>query len=223
MLAVGAAGRVGTFPEDSPHAVNTRAGAGLFVPAFSCAGPELDVVAPGLAVISCQSPAGCVAADGTSLAAAHVAALAVLVLAHHGDFRREFAARNALRVERLFQIVKMTAQPLGDPLRSGAGLPDATRALGLPAAQSGAAGFEAGLGEMRAALNRAGVFDGGERLPLPPEPPRGPALITHLPLAVAAPLIGVGDIAAAMRELDAAMLMAGLSPRAEDGGRRTDL
>jgi subtilisin len=210
VLAVGAVGRAGTFPEESPHALNARADGGLFVPAFSCCGPEIDVVAPGVAVISCQSPQGSVAADGTSLAAAHVAALAALVLAHHADFQREFAARNALRVERLFQIVKLTARPLGDPLRTGAGLPDAPRALGLPA-QLDAPPLDAGLEEMRAALRHTGIFGGGARAPLAPEPPRGPAMIAHLPLRAASSAIGAPDVVAAMRELGAAMAMAGLS------------
>jgi subtilisin len=48
----------------------------FIVPGFSCKGPEVDVCAPGLAVISCQSPDGYAARDGTSLAAAHVAGLA---------------------------------------------------------------------------------------------------------------------------------------------------
>lgn len=222
VLAVGAVGRAGTFPDESTHAVNARAEGGLFVPAFSCCGPEIDVVAPGVAVISCQSPHGSVAADGTSLAAAHVAALAALVLAHHADFQREFAARNALRVERLFQILKLTARPLGDPARTGAGLPDAAHALGLPA-QLGAPPLDSGLEEMRAALRRTGIFGGGARAPLAPEPPRGPAMIAHLPLRAASPAIGATDVAAAMRELGAAMAMAGLSQRTDDKGRRTDL
>jgi hypothetical protein len=38
-------------------------------------------------------------------------ALAALILAHHGDFRGDFASRDFRRVERLFQILKDTAQP----------------------------------------------------------------------------------------------------------------
>jgi outer membrane lipoprotein SlyB len=47
--------------------------------------------------------------------------------------------RTAQRVERLFQIIKASCRPviLGDQRRTGFGLPDAPRALGLMAAQTG--------------------------------------------------------------------------------------
>ena len=45
------------------------------------------------------------------------AALAALVLAHRDEFQSRFARRDAWRVERLFQVIKETAHPLGDPLR----------------------------------------------------------------------------------------------------------
>jgi subtilisin family serine protease len=68
VLAVGAIGQMGTFPDETPHAARATPGAraGLFVPAFSCRGSEVDLGAPGVAVISTQSPEGHVAADGTS-------------------------------------------------------------------------------------------------------------------------------------------------------------
>src|SRR5215831_518463 len=152
VLAVAAIGQAGTFPDDSPHAAYAASAVassgGFFVPAFSCRGPELDLCAPGVAVITCQSPDGYAARDGTSLAAAHVAALAALVLAHHVDFRRDFAARDVRRVERLFQILKETAQPLGNPMLTGAGLPSAPLALGLQLWEPQTS-FGAGLGDMR--------------------------------------------------------------------------
>jgi hypothetical protein len=53
------------------------------------------------------------------------------VLAHHPDFSNGFRTRNAARVDRLFQILKGSATPLnlGDPGRTGAGVPDAVRAV----------------------------------------------------------------------------------------------
>ena len=185
VLAIGAIGRSGTFPDDGLENTESNpqsdlllaAGSGLFVPGFCCVGMEIDLCAPGVAVISCQSPDGYVACSGTSIAAPHVAALAALVLAHRGEFQTRFARRDARRVERLFQVLKETAQPLGDPLRTGAGLPDAARALGirppvfaslrlapLPASR---------LSEMRRAIGFAGLGD----LELLTEPPRGPAAI----------------------------------------------
>jgi hypothetical protein len=77
-------------------------------------------------------PDGYVVRDGTFLAAAHVTGLAALALAHHGDFRNGFGERNAARVDHLFQLIKSSCTPLdlGDPHRTGAGLPEALRLLG---------------------------------------------------------------------------------------------
>jgi subtilisin len=185
VLAIGAIGRSGTFPDDGIESQESNpqsdlllaAGSGLFVPSFSCTGPEVDLCAPGVAVISCQSPDGYAACSGTSIAAPHVAALAALVLAHRGEFQTRFARRDARRVERLFQVLKETAQPLGDPLRTGAGLPDAARALGIQSsvfASLPLAPLPASrLSEMRRAIGLAGLDD----LELLTEPPRGPAAI----------------------------------------------
>jgi subtilisin len=216
-LAVGAIGQLGTFPEDGPQAAQAAqaipAAGGLFVPAFSCRGLELDLCAPGVAVISCQSPEGYAVCDGTSLAAAHVAAVAGLVLAHHADFRREFANRDAGRVERLFQILKETAQPVGQPWQTGAGLPDAVRALGRPSQVRFAfAAFHVGVAEMRNAVRMAGLGEPDGREMIFAEPPRGPAAITQLPLNPS-PLTSTMELGgeAGMQTLKDAMQLAGLS------------
>jgi hypothetical protein len=67
------------------------------------------------------------------MAASHITGLAALVLAHHPDFQGPFRPRNADRVDRLFQIVRASAQPVnvGDPRRTGYGIPDVLVALGL--------------------------------------------------------------------------------------------
>jgi subtilisin len=217
VLAVGAIGQAGTFPDDSVHALHCASaaavGGGFFVPAFSSTGPEIDLCAPGVAVISCQSPEGYAAGDGTSLAAPHVAALAALVLAHHVDFRRDFANRDARRVERLFQILKETAQPLGNPVLTGAGLPRAPVALGLQAhAWTPHVSLGPGMEEMRDALRRAGLagFDYAESPG--PLPQRGPAFVAPLPLTPLWPQgIGVMSPDAWLSDLKAAMRLAGLS------------
>lgn len=136
VLAVGAIGRLGTFPPDSYHATQLTgmpAADGYFPARLSASGPEVDVCAPGVAVTTTASPSGIGTVDGTAIAAAHVAALAALVLAHHPDFRSGFLARGPARVERLFAIIQTSCRPLPhiDPMRVGAGLPDAVMAVGL--------------------------------------------------------------------------------------------
>ncbi|GGQ40517.1 S8 family serine peptidase [Couchioplanes azureus] len=136
IFTVGAVGQVGTYPPESHHAAQqsgmpTREG--LFVARSSCTGPEVDVCAPGVAVISAVGPEGRAALDGTPIAATHVAALAGLVLAHHPDFRYGFGMRGPARVHRLVQLIKASCRPLAgaDPYRCGAGIPDAAVAVGL--------------------------------------------------------------------------------------------
>jgi hypothetical protein len=198
VLAVGAVGQIGTFPEDTPHSVHANAAfftGGIFVPAFTCKGPEVDLCAPGIGIVSCQSPDGYAAADGSSLAAPHVAALAALLLAHHPDFRGNLSKRDALRVERLFQMLKESARPLGYPAQTGAGLPDAARAFGLQSRPvPWAPPFAAGLDDLRNAIHRAGLakWDGPAMTgaSMPP---------THV------------DIETGLHNLRSAMQMAGLS------------
>jgi subtilisin len=213
-LAVGGVGQAGSFPVDSQPGdqplMTIDDGRGLFIPAFSCKGPELDLCAPAVAVVSCQAPDHYGARDGTSLAAAHVAALAALILAHHADFQRDFANRDDRRVKRLFQILKATAQPLADPTFSGAGLPDAAVALGLPPEARLPAMAHGGLEAMRNAMRRAGLAAPVNGTAILPQPPRGPAEVMHLPLRPAQAPVAAG-LGAGLHDLKAAMLMAGLS------------
>jgi subtilisin len=161
-------------------------------------------------VLCGQSPDGYTAWDGTSLAAAHVTALAALVLANHADFQNQFAVRNAVRVERLFQLLKQTAQPLAEPLRTGAGMPCAPLALGLQLPPMPLAGsFGAALGEMREALRRAGLWGQAQA----PQPPRGPATMTNFVLTMNPPIaMDTAGAAGGLHDLKAAMQRAGLSP-----------
>jgi subtilisin len=146
VLAVAAVGKQGEFPPESYHGTQVLAGNGrvvssdgFFSARFTCFGPEVGVCAPGVAILSSVPPDNFAVWDGTSMAAPHVTGLAALVLAHHADFQGAYKARTAQRVERLFQILKQSAQPLnlGDPYRVGAGLPDALQALNLAPAAAG--------------------------------------------------------------------------------------
>lgn len=140
-LAVSAIGKQGEFPADSFHATQPLPGAqpsqGFFPAKFSCFGPEIDVCGPGVAIVSALPPDGFGAWDGTSMAAPHITGMAALVLAHHPDFKGPFQARNAQRVERLFQIMKASATPLpiADSTRVGVGMPNVARALGMQVGQ----------------------------------------------------------------------------------------
>jgi subtilisin family serine protease len=153
VLAVSAIGRQGVFPQDSYHVTTADGSAsseGYFSARFSCFGPEIGVCGPGVAILSSVPPNNYAAWDGTSMATPHITGLAALILAHHPDFqesRSQYRQRSALRVDRLFQILKGSARPLalGDRARTGAGLPDAARAFGLSAAAAAdlsTAGFE---------------------------------------------------------------------------------
>lgn len=137
VLAVSALGKLGEFPTDSYHTetVNIDAdGEGYFTAKFSCFGPQVDVSAPGVAIVSSVPPNNFAAWDGTSMAAPHVTGLAALILAHRPEFQGAARTRSPERVDRLFQIIRLSARrvSLGDPTRTGAGMPDALAALGLP-------------------------------------------------------------------------------------------
>ncbi|WP_106403745.1 S8 family peptidase [Actinocorallia populi] len=134
VLSVAAIGKIGTYPKESTHAGEVLGQAnseGYFAAKFSCHGPEVDVCAPGVAVLSSVPDGGYAVWDGTSMAAPHVTGLAALVLSARDEFRSAYARRDARRVDRLFQVLKESCTPidLGDPHRTGAGMPDALRAL----------------------------------------------------------------------------------------------
>jgi subtilisin len=137
VLAVSAVGKLNEFPPNTYHSQTILGDSrligpdGFFAAKFSCFGPEVGVCGPGVAILSSVPNSNYAVWDGTSMAAPHITGLAALILAHHPDFQGQFQAKNSDRVNRLFEILKASARPLnlGDPNRTGAGLPDATRAL----------------------------------------------------------------------------------------------
>ena len=106
---------------------------------------------------------GLAACDGASVAAPHVAALAALIVAHRADFRSDFANRNSSRVDRLFRILMETATP---PRRSNANRRRAPRRAARDRAvrREQSAEVAHGLGELRYAMQLAGLAEAGFRL-----------------------------------------------------------
>lgn len=128
-IAVSALGRFGTFPEDSDHsrAVTdiTDWRGELFGAQFSNFGPEVEVCAPGVAILS-TVPSGYVSWDGTSFATPLVCALVALILEAYPWIR----TGDARQPEYVRSIIRGAAVNLGmPPLLQGYGLPLATRAL----------------------------------------------------------------------------------------------
>jgi subtilisin len=81
-------------------------------------------------------PGGYAAADGTSVAAAHVSGMAALVLAHHPLFTDgPWRTRSEQRVQILCDLIRASAVPhFADTQRGGAGVPDLQRVPGELAA-----------------------------------------------------------------------------------------
>lgn len=128
-IAVSAIGRFGTFPEDSDHSrtiTNIVDWQGqLFAAAFTNSGPEIEVCAPGVAILS-TVPTGYTAWDGTSFSSPLVAALAALILEAYPQIR----TGDSRQPDFVRSIIGGAAINLGlPPTIQGRGLPLATRAL----------------------------------------------------------------------------------------------
>jgi subtilisin family serine protease len=128
--------------------------------------------------VSTVAPDGYAVVDGTGVAAAHITALAALVLAHHDDFRARYA-RGPARVDRLRQLIMSSSRPVSTPgTRTGVGIPDARVALaaGEPVYPDWA---NAVLSQLQVDLTRAGLIPTGAAWPargttLANQPARGP-------------------------------------------------
>ena len=134
VLSVGALAYTGTYPADSPLATAQPAWPGLYPPTFTPAGPGVDLVAPGAAVITTTLNETYTPADGTAISAAHITGLAAVLLAHHAHLRLRPQPRTAARVSHLHTLLRTACRPVpaAGSSRTGAGLPDAPAALGVP-------------------------------------------------------------------------------------------
>ena len=129
VFGVGAIGRWGTFPNDSAHSLKASAWSDwygiLFTAAFTNFGHEVDVCAPGVAILS-TVPGGYACWDGTSMATPLVTALVARVLQACPSLR----TGDAQQVEMMRGILGASAIDLGLPaLHQGHGLPGADRAI----------------------------------------------------------------------------------------------
>ena len=130
-IAVAAFGRVGTFPEDSSHFLREsnfrNRQRNVFAAGFSNFGPEVEVCAPGVAILS-TVPTGLAAADGTAAASAFVAAFAGRLLQACPFLHSRSASQPAL----VRHILEHAAFDLGMPATvQGRGVPRLSRAVKL--------------------------------------------------------------------------------------------
>jgi subtilisin family serine protease len=129
VIGVGAIGRFGTFPEDSAHTLkigNYKDWTGkLFAANFTNFGPQIDMCAPGVAILS-TVPTGYVSWDGTSFSCPLVSALVALILEAAPWIR----TGDAQQAEFVRSILRSAAADLGMPPHiQGYGLPLANHAI----------------------------------------------------------------------------------------------
>jgi len=129
VMAVSAIGKRGTFPEDSAHKLQEgdylSADGTLFIAGFSNFGTEIDVCAPGVAILS-TVPTGYAAWDGTSMACPAVAGLAALILEAYPEIR----TGDEWQPYYVRSIISGSSTDTGLPQEmQGAGLPRADLAL----------------------------------------------------------------------------------------------
>jgi subtilisin family serine protease len=114
-VAVGAMGRRGTFPANTTDRPNIMSPFGTdskdFVAAFSNIGPEIDLMAPGVGVLSTVPGGGYAAMSGTSMACPMATGLAACLLADRPDLLA--LPRDSARSEAMLQFVCSQAKTFG--------------------------------------------------------------------------------------------------------------
>jgi subtilisin len=123
-LAVAAMGRKGTFPTGVAEVDDVAAPYGTdkadFVASFSNIGPEVDLLGPGVAIIS-TVPGGYAEISGTSMACPAVTGAAARVLATSPVLKKK---RDANRANDMVKAVLASAKSLGfEPPFEGHGMP----------------------------------------------------------------------------------------------------
>jgi subtilisin len=124
-VAVSALGRKGTFPGSATDAGEVAPPPGTdrknFIAAFSNIGPEIDVTAPGVGIIS-SVPGGYAVMSGTSMAAPAVTGFAARLLAGNATLRG--MPRGSARAAAFSRALAQAARSLGfGPRYEGQGMP----------------------------------------------------------------------------------------------------
>ncbi len=123
-VAVGAA--------DWYSALSTNGDEGFIVADFSNTGPELDVVAPGVAILSTMLPNTYESLSGTSMATPLVSGLAALVLAGDSSLRADATEERVNRVRSVIQETPLDLGTAGLDSTFGYGLIDLQEAFEKP-------------------------------------------------------------------------------------------
>jgi hypothetical protein len=121
-IAVSAVGKKGSFPLDSAAVpdCSPQENAPFFFAEFSCRGAEIDLCAPGVALVS-SVPSGYASFDGTSAACAVITGLSALIIEAFpeiktGDYRQSLAVK---------RLLKQSCFDIGLPcFMQGSGYPD---------------------------------------------------------------------------------------------------
>jgi subtilisin len=128
-VGVSAMGRLGLFPSGAVEAGDVAAPYGRdplnFVADFSNVGPEIDLIGPGVGIVS-TVPGGYAPMSGTSMACPAVTGAAAVLLSSRRELLSQ--ARDQARADALAQALFESASPLGFDLDfEGHGLPNGHR------------------------------------------------------------------------------------------------